>query len=72
MYLEKPMVLSDAEALELKNAVNKSDKFSVWAMVLKERRGFNKACVAIANKLARMAWVILHRGERYKVPVLPN
>ena len=56
----------------LKYAPDKKDTFSCWATALKERRGFNKACVAIANKLARMAWVVLHRGERFKVPVLAN
>lgn len=56
----------------LKNAPNKEDKFSCWATALKERRGFNKACVAIANKLARMAWVVLHRGEHYKVRAPTN
>lgn len=45
---------------------NKTDKLSVWAMELKARRGHNKACVAVANKLARIAWVILRRNEEYR------
>jgi len=45
----------------------KDDRFSRWARALVERRGKNKACVAVANKLARMAWVIMAKGERYRV-----
>jgi len=28
-----------------------------------ERRGMNRATVALANKMARIAWVLLARGE---------
>ncbi|MEL4402874.1 hypothetical protein AAEJ42_21710, partial [Shewanella algae] len=31
-----------------------------------ERRGFNRACVAVANKLARIAWVIAAKEETYR------
>jgi len=27
------------------------------------------AAIALANKLARMAWAMMSRGERYKEPV---
>jgi len=37
-----------------------------WALSLKERRGSNKACVAIANKNARVIWALLSRNEEYK------
>lgn len=50
----------------LRYAEGKEDSFSRWATSLKERRGSNKACVAVANKLARMAWVILAKDERYR------
>lgn len=53
----------------LKASAGKSDKFSVWAQALRVRRGHNKACVAIANKMARMAWVIMAKGETYKPAV---
>ncbi len=50
----------------LRYATNKDDRFSRWAQALLERRGHNKACVAVANKMARMAWVIMTKGESYR------
>ncbi len=50
----------------LQHSANKTDRFSLWAQALLERRGHNKACVAVANKMARMAWVIMARGETYR------
>ncbi len=37
-----------------------------WAIRLKERRGTNKACVAIANKNARIIWALLAKNEDYR------
>ncbi|WP_064115165.1 IS110 family transposase, partial [Legionella bozemanae] len=37
-----------------------------WVNRIKQDRGFNKACVAIANKNARHAWAIMYYGEEYK------
>ena len=51
----------------LRHSANKTDRFSLWAQALLERRGHNKACVAVANKIARMAWVIMAKGETYRV-----
>lgn len=38
-----------------------------WFMQLVERRGPNKAYVALANKMARIAWSMLARGEQYRM-----
>ena len=38
---------------------------ALWIKQLKARRGFNKTVIAVANKLARMAWAILARGETF-------
>ena len=53
----------------LRYSVNKTDRFSVWAQVVLARRGHTKACVAVAHKRARMAWVIMAKGETYRVAV---
>jgi transposase len=41
-----------------------------WLGRLMERRPTKVAAVALANKIARMAWAIMVRGERYKEPEL--
>ncbi|WP_345866605.1 IS110 family transposase [Shewanella algae] len=50
----------------LRHCEHKTDKLSLWAKALVERRGFNRACVAVANKLARIAWVIAAKEETYR------
>jgi transposase len=46
-------------------ASTKSDKQSQWINRLVQPRGHNRACVAYANKMARMAWAITVSGEEY-------
>jgi transposase len=36
-----------------------------WAKELMSRAHRNVAVVALANKLARIAWAVLRRGERF-------
>jgi transposase len=43
----------------------KTDGRSLWLQKLRERRHPNVAAVALANKNARIAWVLLRRGEAY-------
>ena len=50
----------------LMHSGRKTDRFSRWAQALLARRGHNRACVAVANKLARIAWVVMAKGERYR------
>lgn len=45
---------------------NKTDRRSVWITDKKERLGYNKAAVALANKNARIVWAILKTGECYR------
>ena len=39
------------------------DRLRTWTLDLQERRGHNKAAVALANKLARIVWATW-RNER--------
>jgi transposase len=40
-----------------------------WLTTLLARRPTKVAAIALANKLARMAWALMARGERYNYPV---
>ena len=40
-----------------------------WLTALLARRPSKVAAIALANKIARMVWVLMARGERYKEPV---
>ena len=46
-------------------AKERDDRLSRWVQNLIERRGYNKAVVALANKLARIGWAVVARSERY-------
>ena len=39
-----------------------------WLAALLARRPTKVAAIALANKLARMAWAMMAKGERYKEP----
>jgi transposase len=48
------------------NAGKRSGRISQWATQLIVRRGFHKACIAMAAKNARIIWAVLARGEAYR------
>jgi transposase len=48
-------------------ADKKDDKLSRWINKVKAERGFNKAVVALANKMARMGWAVLVNKTVYQV-----
>ena len=50
----------------VRTATGKDDAMNRWVNQLLERRGFNRATVAVANKNARIIWAVLRTGEAYR------
>jgi transposase len=53
----------------------RDDRISRWLTDLRERAGWQKACVALVNKNLRIIWAILNRGECFDpnhVPQMPS
>jgi len=68
-YLRKQLI-HGARALMMHAPKRENDALCQWALRLKKRRGHNIAVVALANRLARLAWTLLHKQEQYRsVPV---
>ena len=49
----------------VRTAARKTDPFNAWVNRLHERRGFNRATVALTNKNARIIWAVLRSGAAY-------
>jgi transposase len=64
----RSLIIHGARAV-VARADRKTDSLSRWIQRLKATRGANKAAVALANKLIRVAWVVIARGEQYRPPV---
>ncbi|MBU4270234.1 IS110 family transposase [Candidatus Dependentiae bacterium] len=50
----------------------KNDKLSLWLKRLQIQRGYNKAAVALANKLARIACMVVKEGNKYDLNYKPR
>ncbi len=50
-------------------AEKKDDRLSRWINRIRAKRGYNKATVALANKMARMGWAILANKTVYQQAV---
>ena len=66
-YLRRILVVG-AHAV-LKRARHQPEKYP-WVTRLLERKPFRVVAVAVANKMARVAWALLTRGGRYRAPAL--
>lgn len=63
-YVRKLLVHGARSAVKV--AGNRTDRRNTWITDKKERLGYNKAAVALANKNARIIWAMLATGERYR------
>jgi transposase len=53
----------------LRRAKENPEKFP-WLTQLLARRPFKVVAVALANKMARVAWALLARGGTYRAPAI--
>jgi transposase len=53
-------------------AGKRDDRISQWLVQLKERVGWQKAAIALANKNARILWAVLTRGKHYDPDHVPE
>lgn len=60
------MLLIHGARAVLRHAANKTDGKIQWLNALRERRGFNRAIVALANKKARVIWSLLANKSEYQ------
>jgi transposase len=56
----------------LANAAGKDDPLCQWALKICARHGHSKAVVALANKLARIGWAVLHYQTPYRPELTPQ
>lgn len=63
------MLLIHGARSVLQRIQGRTDAQARWLNQLVERRGFNRACVALANKNARTIWALLVRDEEYRMAV---
>jgi hypothetical protein len=54
----------------MQHKTKQSSGLTAWLAQLTARTHHNIAIVALANKLARMAWAVLAKNEVYRPPVV--
>jgi hypothetical protein len=48
----------------LQRASGEADPLSRWALAVRVRRGYHRACIAVAAKNARVVWAVLNQNAR--------
>lgn len=67
----RTLLIHGARAVLL-SVSKKRDSRSCWLKSLKARKGWNRAAVAWANKMARTAWALVHNGSSYEPNYKPK
>lgn len=68
-YLRRLLTVGATPAM--RHLKGKTDGLSVWTRELMERRPFRLVSLALANKMARIAWAVMTRGETFRAPPAP-
>ena len=66
-YLRRLLVVGATSVV--RRAGGNTSATGVWMRSLIERKPTRVVTVAVANKNARIAWVVLARGETYRAPM---
>jgi transposase len=65
IYLRCLLIHGARSALRAASANKAPDRLRSWALRLREKHGYNKAAVALANKLARILWAVSTRDSSF-------
>ena len=60
-YLRTLLIMGARSMLQ--TALRRTDRLARWALAIRARRGYHRACVAIAAKHARIIWAMLAKNE---------
>jgi transposase len=69
-YLRR-LLVSGGHAV-LRTIDRRTDRGALWLRELKERKGWNRAAIALANKNARIVWSMLVTGETFNSVKMTN
>lgn len=64
-YLRTLLIMGARSMLQ--TALRRTDRLARWALGVRARRGYHRACVAIAAKHARIIWAMLAKNEPLKL-----
>lgn len=64
-YLRTLLIHGARSALYAASRSSRPDRLRRWAIAVRQRRGNNRAAVALANKLARIAWAVWTRNTQF-------
>jgi transposase len=64
-YVRTLVIHGGRSVLQAAHRRKNPDRLHRWALEVERRQGRNRAAVALANKLIRMAWAVWTRGTRY-------
>ena len=65
-YLRTLLIHGARAVLRVARTRHETDRLCKWGCGVQDRRGSNKAAVAIANKMARIVWAVWKRTEAYQ------
>jgi transposase len=66
VYLRTLLIHGARAVLNGAKSHSKPDRFRAWALEVEHRCGHNKAAIAVANKLARIAWAVWKSGKSFE------